>query len=258
MESFCIDAESAADTHETLALLKANRAEGRTYDIIFLAYDLPETNGIDFANELVAWIDKNTVVIITTYLEWHRIEKLASESNLTRFITKPLFPSSILNAINEVVGTTLKGLEIKTEKAAETPDLSGIHIILAEDVKINQEIFTTLLESTHISIETAENGLIAVSMFKDNPDAYDLIIMDIQMPEMDGYLATRAIREMELSKAKTIPIIAVTANAFKEDIDRCLESGMNDHLAKPIDVAAVIEKIVHYTIDAWSSTEPFS
>jgi len=158
-----------------------------------------------------------------------------------------LFPSSVLNAINEVVGTTLKGLDIKTDKTVNTPDLSDVQVLLAEDVEINREIFIALLEETHISIDIAENGIIAVSKFKENPDKYDLIIMDIQMPEMDGYEATRIIRAMKLSKAKTIPIIAMTANAFKEDIDRCIESGMNDHLAKPIDEKTVIEKIVHYS-----------
>jgi len=127
-----------------------------------------------------------------------------------------------------------------------TPDLSGVTIILAEDVDINREIFAALLDETNISIDSAENGLVAISMFKENPDKYDLIVMDVQMPEMDGFQATRAIRAMDIPKAKTIPIIAMTANAFKEDVERCLESGMNDHLAKPIDEKAVIEKILLY------------
>jgi len=152
-----------------------------------------------------------------------------------------------LDAINEVVGTTLKGLDIKKEKTTEIPDLSNVHILLVEDVEINREIFITLLENTRLVIDIAENGLIAVSKFKESPDKYDIIIMDVQMPEMDGYEATRSIREVDLPRAKTIPIIAMTANAFKEDIDRCLESGMNDHLAKPIDEKIVIEKIVHYS-----------
>ncbi|MCL2889383.1 MAG: response regulator, partial [Eggerthellaceae bacterium] len=246
MESFGISADSAADISETKALLEAIRDTGRAYDIIFLAYDLPGTNGIDFVDELNARIDKNTVIIITTYLEWHRIEKLASGNHLSRFITKPLFPSSVLDAINETVGTTLKNLDIKTTRIDEVADLSDLHILLAEDLKINREVFITLLEKTGLSIEVAENGLIALTKFRENPERFDLIIMDIQMPEMDGYQATRAIRELDIPRAKTIPIIAMTANAFKEDIDRCLESGMNDHLAKPINDKIVIEKIAHY------------
>jgi len=136
--------------------------------------------------------------------------------------------------------------EIQTDTTAETPDLSGVNIILAEDMEINREIFITLLEETHISIDIAENGLAAVSKFRENPEKYDLIIMDVQMPEMDGYQATRTIRAMDTPKAKNIPIIAMTANAFKKDVDHCLEAGMNDHLAKPIDEKSVIEKIMRY------------
>ena len=132
-------------------------------------------------------------------------------------------------------------------KAYMTPDLSGITIILAEDVAINREIFLALLEDTHISVDAAENGIEAVSLFKSNPDKYDLIVMDVQMPEMDGYQATRIIRALDIPWAGKIPIIAMTANAFREDIERCLESGMNDHLAKPIDEKAVREKIRYYS-----------
>jgi signal transduction histidine kinase/HAMP domain-containing protein len=127
------------------------------------------------------------------------------------------------------------------------PDFSGINILLAEDVDINREIFITLMEETLISIDVAENGLIAVEKFEKNYEKYDIIIMDIQMPEMDGYEATRTIRSLDIPKAKTIPIIAMTANAFKEDIELCISCGMNDHLAKPINQGAVIEKICLYT-----------
>jgi PAS domain S-box-containing protein len=149
--------------------------------------------------------------------------------------------------LERVTGQELKSLEIKTDAPAEIPDLSGVSIILAEDMEINREIFIALLEDTHITIDIAENGLAAVSKFSENPEKYDLIIMDVQMPEMDGYQATRTIRAMDTPKAKNIPIIAMTANAFKEDVDRCLEAGMNDHLAKPIDEKSVIEKIARYS-----------
>ena len=146
-----------------------------------------------------------------------------------------------------VAGAAPEVLDAKDGPSAKAPDFSGVSIILAEDVDINREIFITLLEDTQISVEVAENGLIAVEKFKGNPDKYDLIVMDIQMPEMDGFQATRTIRALDIPRAKTIPIIAMTANAFKEDVDQCLESGMNDHLAKPIDEKSVIEKIRFYT-----------
>jgi len=148
--------------------------------------------------------------------------------------------------------------EVPRQDAVKTeviPDFSGLRILLTEDVEINREIFVALMEPTGIVIDTAENGAIAVAKFKENPDRYDMIIMDIQMPEMDGFQATKTIRayEEELYSAqgapdhRRIPIVAMTANAFREDIENCLKSGMNDHLAKPIDEKAVYEKIKQYT-----------
>ena len=246
-ESFGMATVSARDASGAINLVEEAQRVKRPYDIIFIAYDMPDMNGLDIAKQLGGIIDKNTVIIITTFLEWRQIEKEASQNNITRYISKPVFPSSVLDAINEVVGTTIKELDIKTKTTKMDTDLSDIRLLLAEDVAINREIFIMLMEGTSISIDSAENGLIALEMFKENPDKYDLIIMDIQMPEMDGYQATRAIRAMDIPKAKTIPIIAMTANAFKEDVERCLESGMNDHLAKPINEQAVIEKIIYYT-----------
>jgi len=246
LDSFGISADSASDAGEARTMLEAARNLGRTHDVVFLDYDLPGVNGIDFVNEMGSRINKGAVVIITAYLEWQRIEETAQNSNLDRFITKPLFPSSVLDAISESVGWEPEDLDRRAFEVAEAMDLSGVHIILAEDVEINREIFVALLEDTGITIDVAENGLAAVSLFGAYPEKYDLIVMDIQMPVMDGYQATKAIREMELPRAKTIPIIAMTANAFKEDIERCLAGGMDDHLAKPIDEKAVIEKIVYY------------
>ena len=136
---------------------------------------------------------------------------------------------------------------LRDERAvSEVPDLSHITVLLAEDTEINREIFIVLLESTGLNIVTAENGLKAVEKFMQNPDSYDIIIMDVHMPEMNGLEATKAIRAMDLDRAKTVPIIAMTADVFREDIDKCLACGMNDHLGKPIDYSAVVEKISTY------------
>jgi len=242
IKSFGMKTTAVSIPKEAIKMLN----DKKTFDIIFLAYDLPETNGIKLINQLNLKIDKNTTIIITTYLEWNKIEKAALENNLTKYITKPLFPSSVLNMINEVIGNTIKKLKIKTNNTPEVPDFSNINLLLVEDIDINREIFIELLRPTNVQIDIAENGLIAVNKFKENANKYNVIIMDIQMPEMDGYQATKTIRELDLDKAKTIPIIAMTANAFKEDIERCLESGMNDHLAKPIDEKAVINKLLQY------------
>ncbi|GHV66227.1 hypothetical protein AGMMS49928_00390 [Spirochaetia bacterium] len=125
-------------------------------------------------------------------------------------------------------------------------DFSGRHIILAEDVEINREIVISLLEDTKIEIECAENGIEAVKLFRAAPEKYDLIFMDIHMPEMDGYEAAETIRAMDMERAKTIPIIAMTANVFKEDVEKCLVAGMNGHLGKPLNIEEVLSTLNVY------------
>ena len=139
--------------------------------------------------------------------------------------------------------------EHKEEPIAEdpgVPDLTGVKVLLAEDIEINREIFKALMEDTKIQIVEAFNGIEVVEKFKENMNEYDLIFMDIQMPEVDGHEATRIIRSLDDDWAKNIPIVAMTANVFKEDIDECIKSGMNDHIAKPIDEKIVYAKLRQY------------
>jgi len=137
-------------------------------------------------------------------------------------------------------------LPIKSKITRRRYDFKNHTLLIAEDVEINREIISTILEETGISIDYAENGRIAVSMFRENPEKYSLILMDVNMPEMDGYEATRQIRALDLIQAKDIPIIAMTANVFKEDVEKCLESGMNDHTGKPIDTSAILGMLKKY------------
>ena len=131
---------------------------------------------------------------------------------------------------------------------ANVNDLERFTTLLVEDVDINREIVFAILEDTQIKIETAENGARAVEMFTADPEKYDIILMDLQMPVMDGIEATRRIRQMDLEKAKSIPIVAMTANAFKEDVDKCRDAGMNDHIAKPIDSRLLMEKLANHLL----------
>jgi len=244
--NFGTNADEAESGTRAIHLVKTAREAQKPYDVVFLDYNLPDMDGIETANKLGEMIDKNTVIVMTSFLEWNKIEKLADGVGVHRFISKPLFPSSILDAINEIVGNTIKNLKIETVMEEKAPDFSDATLLLAEDVEINREIFIALLEDTNINIDVAENGRIAVNKFKENPDRYNIIIMDVQMPEMDGCEATRMIRALDIPKAKQIPIIAMTANAFKEDVAMCISCGMNDHLAKPIDVEAVTRKLIFY------------
>jgi len=134
----------------------------------------------------------------------------------------------------------------KTPPSESVSDLSMFTVLLAEDVEINREIVYAILEDSRINLIHAENGAKTVEMFAADPDKYDMILMDVQMPIMDGIEATRQIRAMDMDKAKSIPIVAMTANVFKEDVDKCLEAGMNDHIAKPIDSSFLLEKLYDY------------
>jgi signal transduction histidine kinase/CheY-like chemotaxis protein/ferredoxin len=193
------------------------------------------------------------IIVLCTFLEWSRIEKEAEKLGISLFLPKPVFPSALFEIVNALIG---KGTNQETGKPEQEGkiDFSGIRLLLAEDIDINREIFLTILASTGIFIDIAENGEVALKKFQAKPDAYDIIIMDVQMPEMDGLEATRRIREFEEVRnrssrqnsaegKKPIPIVAMTANVFKEDIEKCLAAGMNDHLRKPIDEKALIEKI---------------
>jgi CheY-like chemotaxis protein len=140
--------------------------------------------------------------------------------------------------------------EERAKQAAEDADSVPLFkdscILLAEDVEINREIVMTMLEPTEVSIDCAENGEAALRMFGENPEKYGMIFMDVQMPEMDGYEATRRIRALGHPRAATIPIVAMTANVFQEDVRKCLEAGMNGHLGKPLDFDEVFERMREY------------
>jgi signal transduction histidine kinase len=141
-------------------------------------------------------------------------------------------------------------VEAESKSAIDPGCFEGYRILLAEDVEINREIMLSLLEPSRVAIDCAENGIEALRMFSASPEAYHLVIMDVQMPEMDGYEATRGIRSFGAPNSAAIPIIAMTANVFKEDIDKCLEAGMNDHLGKPVDIDEVCAKLRRYLLPA--------
>jgi CheY-like chemotaxis protein len=209
-------------------------------------WKLPGIDGVELSKKLKEKTEdsEKIVVIMISAAQWNEVETEAKEAGVDRFLSKPIFPSTIMDIINESLATHFK----QPEDAQ--PDITGIFeghsILLVEDVEINREIVMTLLESTGLKIECAENGLEAVRMFSENPEKYDLIFMDVQMPEMDGYEATRRIRKLNAPKAQAIPIIAITANVFREDIEKCLESGMDGHVGKPFDIDDILRQLKTY------------
>jgi signal transduction histidine kinase/DNA-binding response OmpR family regulator len=239
-ENMGITCSVAASGEEAIALLAQNDA----YNIYFIDWKLPGINGIELARQINQNAPPESVIVIFSSIDWTVIKDEAEAAGVDRFLPKPLFPSVIFDIINDYVGITS---DIGQEDASEyIDDFSGHTILLVDDMEVNREIVMIVLESTNITIDTAENGLQAVEMFAASPEKYDMIFMDVQMPEMDGYEATRQIRTMDVPTAATIPIIAMTANVFREDIEKCLEAGMNSHLGKPVDFDEVIRMLRSY------------
>jgi len=247
---FNVHCDVADSGEEAIRLVEQNGH----YHIYFVDWKMPGMDGIQLASELKMHHEAvKSVVIMITAAEWAVIEEDARKAGVNKFLSKPLFPSHIADILNEALGIDYKQIE---ESQVNIEGLfAGRCILLAEDVEINREIVKTLLESTEIMIDCAENGAEAVRMFRETPYKYDMIFMDVQMPLMDGYEATRRIRALKIPQAETIRIIAMTANVFREDVEKCLEAGMNNHLGKPLDFNEVIEKLKTYMPEKKNSME---
>ncbi len=233
---------TAAAVEPALELLREN-SESDPFSIVFLDWDTTGEEGGDFVKKVKAEFGGRVVVILVSSTRFAEVEDKAAEAGADRFLPKPLFPSAVINLVNEVIGVPAK----ETPKAApgEAP-FAGRRLLLVEDNEINREIACAYLEDTGITVEVAENGVEAVEKYLGEP-AYDLIFMDVHMPVMDGYTASRRIRAEEGALGRgRVPIVALTANAFKEDIACCLEAGMDDHIAKPMCVDAVGEMLNKY------------
>lgn len=218
------------------------------YDVFFVDWKMPGMDGVDLSRRIKRAQKGNSVIIMISATEWDLIENEAQAVGVEKYLSKPLFPSAIVDSINEC-------LAIPAGKSADATDVDHVgilkeyRVLLAEDIEINREIISILLEPTGIKVDSVENGAQAVTAFRESPERYDAILMDVQMPEMDGYEATRQIRAMDVPNGKTIPIIAMTANVFREDVERCLDAGMNSHLGKPIDFEEVLDVLKKYLIE---------
>jgi CheY-like chemotaxis protein len=231
----------AAGGEEACALTERNGV----YDIYFVDWKMPGMDGIELCRRIKNSGGGKYMVIMISSSAWSAMADEAKSAGIDKFLPKPLFPSSLIDCINECLGAP-RPMSVKNDSPPETADFSGHRVLLAEDVEINREIVMTLLEPTNLAIDCAENGAEALRMFRENPERYDMIFMDVQMPEMDGYEAARRIRASGAARAAEIPIVAMTANVFREDIESCLASGMNDHVGKPLDFDDLLEKLRKY------------
>jgi signal transduction histidine kinase/CheY-like chemotaxis protein len=237
VRSFGIACDTASGGPEALEMLDENGP----YDIYFVDLRMPGMSGTELSRRIKERGGRGPVVLMSA-VDRSAIEDEARAAGVDKFLAKPLFPSAVADCINECFGVNASAY-LPAAENEEIGCFAGRRILLAEDVEINREIVLALLAPTMLAIDCAENGAEALQRFGAAPERYDMIFMDVQMPEMDGYEATRRIRALAAPRAKEIPIVAMTANVFREDIERCLAAGMDDHVGKPLDLEAVMEKL---------------
>ena len=240
LESLGIRSEQANTGMEALEMVRRRHEAGDDYSVVILDWKMPDLDGIETIRRIRAEVSAPIPILLTSAYDWSDIEEDAKKAGANGFISKPLFRSGLYEKINEVLGTGVKA----TEPTDDYSDLAGMNILIAEDNDINWEIISTILGMLGITSERAENGRICVNKMAEAAEGcYDLIFMDVQMPEMNGLDATRHIRKLDNQWAASIPIIAMTADAFSENVAECLQAGMNGHIAKPIDLKIVIKEI---------------
>ena len=225
------------------AVLRSHQAVTRNtgYSVYIVDWLLPDMNGVEVVRRIRKETGKSVPIIILTAYDWSDIETEAREAGVTAFCNKPLFLSELSSCLQSVLRP-----KSPEEESSEKESLSRHtgRILLAEDVEMNQELAVVLLESAGFTVDVADNGQIAYDLVaKSEPGYYQAVLMDVQMPVMDGYEATKSIRKLANKELASIPIIAMTANAFTEDREEALRSGMNGHIAKPIDVQMLFKTL---------------
>ena len=227
------------------AVLRTHQAvtRGDYYSVYIIDWMLPDMNGVEVARRVRKETGENVPIIVLTAYDWSDIEDEAREAGVSAFCSKPLFLSELKSSLYSVVCA-------KPEKTPEEQQAIPLHtgrILLTEDNELNQEIAVAILEEAGFTVDTADNGQIAVdTLTQKGAGYYQLVLMDVQMPVMNGYEATRKIRALEDKGLAGIPILAMTANAFEEDKQEALHTGMNGHIAKPIDISELMDAIKEY------------
>ena len=229
-----ISCESALSGAEGVKMVKLRHARREPYNLILVDWKMPEMDGVETTRQIRSIVGYDAAIIILTSYNWYEIVEEAKKAGVDSFVPKPLFAATVMDEFRNAFKKKCEGMH-----AAKT-DLRGCRILVAEDIAINAEIMVMMLGMREIKADVANNGKVAVDMFATHEvGCYDAILMDMRMPEMDGLEATRKIRAMNRRDAKTIPIIALTANAFDEDVQRSLQAGLNAHLSKPVEPDAL-------------------
>ncbi len=233
---------------ECIEKVHAAHKNGKDFDVCLIDWKMPDIDGIETTRRIRELVGPEATIIIMTAYDWSSIEKSARAAGVNAFLAKPIFASALYNALISATGICKVVMTPTQSAELNRPELAGRRVLLVEDNELNQEIAVELLKMTQVDTDCAANGQEALDLFLANGLNYDLILMDVQMPVMDGYEATRAIRKSGHPKSERIPIIAMTADAFREDVARAVEAGMDGHLAKPIDPALLYKTLAEKII----------
>ena len=236
LKSIGIKAEWTLSGEKAIELVNEHHKRREDYQIILLDWKLPGMNGIQAAREIRRNLGDEVPILLISAYDWSEFESEAREAGISGFISKPLFKSTLYYALRQYMGTETENGQTLNPNI----DLSGRRILIAEDNELNWEVANELLSDLGVELDWAEDGQICLDKFQKSPEGYyDAVLMDIRMPHMTGYEATKMIRGLKHPDALSIPIIAMSADAFSDDIQHCLECGMNAHIAKPIDIMEV-------------------
>jgi len=235
-------------------VLEAHKA-GADFFAVLIDYKMAGMNGIETAKAIHEKLgdDVRLPINLVSAYDWSEIEDDAKEAGITGFIAKPLFKSTLYHQLKKYEegqeGAKAEAVPLGKEASI---DLSGMHILLAEDQDVNAEIAMMMLEEAGASVDHAQDGQIATELFQNSAEGYyAVVLMDLRMPHMNGFEATETIRAMKRADAGTVPILAMTADAFAEDAQKCLAAGMNAHIAKPIDFDALKRTLMKYKRAGW-------
>ncbi len=240
LEALGASADKAQSGAEATSMIELRHHSGKDYKVVIVDYKMPETDGIETIKRIRSMDVKELPYLLISAYDWSDIEDKAKEAGANGFIRKPFFRSTLYDKISDLIGNKSNSKEPEDDYS----DLKGMRILIAEDNDINWEIISGMLDLFGIVTDRAENGRVCVDMVSNAAEgSYELIFMDVQMPEMNGLDATKAIRKLDNPRASSIPIIAMTADAFSENVANCLNAGMNGHIAKPVDIKLVIKEI---------------
>ena len=245
LKSIGIKAEWTLSGEKAIELVNEHHKRREDYQIILLDWKLPGMNGIQVAKEIRHNLGDEVPILLISAYDWSEFEAEAREAGISGFISKPLFKSTLYYALRQYMGTEAENGQTSNPNI----DLSGRRILIAEDNELNWEVANELLSDLGVELDWAEDGQICLDKFQKSPEGYyDAVLMDIRMPHMTGYEATKMIRGLNHPDALSIPIIAMSADAFSDDIQHCLECGMNGHIAKPIDIMEVSRLLKRFLI----------